>query len=393
MSCLLIYAIARAPALPGPLKTWSAGGSGNLPGALARSDRRLAPTRRIEDIRFRPRDSDFGSGLWHALAWHIFARCGREGRVAARARWVSWITGGPRFVVRRKIGRHELAISATAGSSKSGPKSFRTRFRIASAGLRLYIGRVPNLANPTVFLSLVRRLVPWTAGLTIVLLLVGLYLTFFVAPPDYQQGESVKIMYLHVPAAWLALFTYVVMSVAALGTLVWRHPLADAAQKAAAPLGAAFTFVCLATGSLWGKPMWGTWWVWDARLTSVLVLFLIYLALIALWEAVEEPGRAARAAAIMTLVGAVNLPIIKYSVDWWNTLHQPASVFRIDGPAIAWSMLLPLLVMAVAATLLFVTLHMMAIRNEILRRRLRRLTILAAEHGDAAVYAAGEPAR
>ena len=259
--------------------------------------------------------------------------------------------------------------------------------------MRLYIGRVPNLANPTVFLSLVRRLLPWSAGLTLVLLLVGLYLTFFIAPPDYQQGESVKIMYLHVPAAWLALFIYIVMSAAALGTLVWRHPLADAAQKAAAPLGAAFTFVCLATGSLWGKPMWGTWWVWDARLTSVLVLFLIYLALIALWEAIEEPGRAARAAVIMTLVGAVNLPIIKYSVDWWNTLHQPASVFRIEGPAIAFSMLLPLLVMAVAATLLFVTLHMMAIRNEILRRRLRRLTILAAEQSDAALYTAGEPAR
>jgi heme exporter protein C len=252
---------------------------------------------------------------------------------------------------------------------------------------------VPNIANPTVFLSLVRRALPWTAALTIVLLIVGLYLTFFVAPPDYQQGESVKIMYLHVPAAWLSLFIYVVMSFAALGTLVWRHPLADAAQKAAAPLGAAFTFVCLATGSLWGKPMWGTWWVWDARLTSVLVLFLIYLAVIALWQAIEQPGRAARAAAIMTLVGAVNLPIIKFSVDWWNTLHQPASVFRIGGPAIAISMLLPLLVMAVAVTLLFLTLHMMAIRNEILRRRLQRLTILSAEQNDAPAYVAAEPAR
>jgi heme exporter protein C len=252
---------------------------------------------------------------------------------------------------------------------------------------------VLSIANPTIFLAFVRRVLPWLAALTVALLACGLYLTFFVAPPDYQQGETVKIMYLHVPAAWLSLFIYIVMSVAALGTLVWRHPLADAAQKAAAPLGAAFTFVCLATGSLWGKPMWGTWWVWDARLTSVLVLFLIYIALIALWDAVEEPGRAARAAAIMTLVGAVNLPIIKFSVDWWNTLHQPASVFRIGGPAIASSMLFPLLVMAIAATLLFLTLHLMAIRNEILRRRLRRLTILAAEQSDAAVYAAAEPAR
>jgi heme exporter protein C len=169
------------------------------------------------------------------------------------------------------------------------------------------------------------------------------------------------------------------MTFAALGTLVWRHPLADAAQKAAAPLGAGFTFLCLVTGSLWGKPMWGAWWVWDARLTSVLVLFLIYLGLVALWRTIEDPGKAARAAAIFTLVGAVNIPIIKFSVDWWNTLHQPASVFRLGGLAISGSMLWPLVVMAGAFTLLFLTLHLMAIRNEILRRRLRRLSILAAD--------------
>ena len=177
-------------------------------------------------------------------------------------------------------------------------------------------------------------------------MVVGLYLAWFVAPPDYQQGETVRIMYLHVPAAWLSMLIYLVMASAALGTLIWRHPLADAAQKAAAPLGAAFTFLCLVTGSLWGKPMWGAWWVWDARLTSVLVLFLIYLALIALWRTIEDPGKAARGAAIFTLVGAINIPIIKFSVDWWNTLHQPASVFRLGGPAIAASMLWPLLVMA-----------------------------------------------
>ena len=177
----------------------------------------------------------------------------------------------------------------------------------------------------------------------------GLWLGF-AAPPDYQQGETVRIMYLHVPAAWLATFIYGVMTVAALGTLVWRHPLADAAQKAAAPIGAAFTFICLVTGSLWGKPMWGTYWVWDARLTSVLVLFLIYLGLIALWRAIEDPGRAARGAAILTLVGAVNMPIIKFSVDWWNTLHQPASVLRLGGRRSSPTMLCPLLVMAVAFT-------------------------------------------
>ena len=238
-------------------------------------------------------------------------------------------------------------------------------------------------ANPANFLRLAAALIPAGAALSALLLAAGLYMAFFVAPADYQQGETVRIMYVHVPAAWLALFCWGMMSAAALGTLVWRHPLADAAQKAAAPLGAAFTFVCLVTGSLWGKPMWGTWWVWDARLTSVLVLFIMYLGLIALWRAIEEPARAGRAAAILTLVGAVNLPIVKFSVDWWNTLHQPASVFRMGGPTIHPSMLWPLLVMALAMNLLFLTLHLMATRNEILRRRLRRRAILAAEAGDA----------
>jgi heme exporter protein C len=239
-------------------------------------------------------------------------------------------------------------------------------------------------ANPTNFLILAARLIPWFAAIAAISLAAGLYLTFFVAPADYQQGNSVKIMYLHVPSAWLSMMCYGVMASAALGTLVWRHPLADAAQKAAAPLGAVFTFVCLVTGSLWGKPMWGAWWVWDARLTSVLVLFLIYLGLIGLWQTIEEPAQAARAAAILTLVGVVNIPIIKFSVDWWNTLHQPASVFRLGGPAIAPSMLWPLLVMALGFTMLFFTLHLMAVRNEILRRRLRRLTILAASTEEAA---------
>ena len=240
-----------------------------------------------------------------------------------------------------------------------------------------------NLANPSVFLALAKRTLPWLAALTAVLFAIGLTLGFR-APPDYQQGETVKIMYLHVPAAWLSTFIYGVMVLASLGTLVWRHPLADAAQKAAAPLGAGFTFICLVTGSLWGKPMWGTFWVWDARLTSVLVLFILYLGLISLSRAIEEPGRAARATAILTLVGAVDLPIIKFSVDWWNTLHQPASVFRMDGPTIAPELLWPLLVMALAFTCLFLTLHLMAIRNEILRRRLARLTMLAAFEGDTA---------
>jgi len=186
-------------------------------------------------------------------------------------------------------------------------------------------------------------------------------------------------MFIHVPSAWLALFAWILMSVAALGTLIWRHPLADVAAKAAAPIGAAFTLMCLVTGSLWGRPMWGTYWVWDARLTSVLVLFLMYLGVIALWRTIDDQGRAARAAAVLTLVGLINVPIIKFSVDWWNTLHQPASVIRLDGPAIHVSILVPLLVMTLAFTLLFVTLHLAAMRNEVMRRRVRMMMMRRAE--------------
>ena len=230
-----------------------------------------------------------------------------------------------------------------------------------------------SLANPTRFLALVDKAVPWLAALTIGLLGVGLYLAFFVAPPDYQQGETVRIMFIHVPAAWVAMGCYALIAIAGLGTLIWRHPLADVAAKAAAPIGATFTFIVLVTGSLWGKPMWGTYWVWDARLTSLLVLFLLYLGLVALWQAIEEPGRAGRATAILALVGAINLPIIKFSVDWWNTLHQPASVFRADGPTIDPSLLTPLFVMGGAFLALFVLLHLIAMRAEILRRRVRAL--------------------
>jgi heme exporter protein C len=229
-----------------------------------------------------------------------------------------------------------------------------------------------DLANPTRFLTLAARLLPWLAALTVVSLAAGLYLAA-TAPDDYQQGATVKIMFIHVPNAWLSMFVWGIMSIASLGTLVWRHPLADVAAKAAAPLGAAFTFLALVTGSLWGRPMWGTYWEWDARLTSVLILFLMYLGLIALWRAVEDPTRAARAAAVLTLVGAINLPIIKFSVNWWNTLHQPASVMRMGGSTLDKAFLIPLLVMAVAFTFLFVTLHVAAMRNEILRRRVRSL--------------------
>jgi len=235
-----------------------------------------------------------------------------------------------------------------------------------------------NLANPTRFITLVERVLPWLAAATVIAFAFGLRATW-LAPDDYQQGATVKIMYIHVPNAWLSMFVWGVMSAAALGTLVWRHPLADVAAKCAIPLGAAFTFLALVTGSLWGRPMWGTYWVWDARLTSVLVLFIMYLALMALWRTIDDPTRAGRAAAVLTLVGSINLPIIKYSVDWWYTLHQPASVFRLGGPTIDPSLLIPLLIMALAFTLLFITLHLAAMRNEILRRRVRSMLLMSAE--------------
>jgi len=233
--------------------------------------------------------------------------------------------------------------------------------------------------NPTRFMALTDKALPWIASAAALLLGVGLFAAFFLVPPDYQQGETVRIMYVHVPAAIIGMVAYIVMSSASLGVLVWKHPLADAAQKTAAPLGATFTFVCLATGSLWGKPMWGTYWVWDARLTSYLVLFLLYLGIVAVRQTMDDSPRGARIASIMTLVGLVDIPIIKFSVDWWNTLHQPASLFRAGGSSISGSMLWPLVVMICGATCLFLALHLMALRNEILRRRLARLTLRAVQ--------------
>ncbi len=249
-----------------------------------------------------------------------------------------------------------------------------------------------RFANPTRFLALAGWLIPAFSAVAALTGLAGLWLVFAVAPADYQQGETVKIMYIHVPAAWLAMGCYTLMALSALGTLVWRHPLADVSAKAAAPLGAAFTALCLVTGSLWGKPMWGTWWVWDARLTSVLVLFLMYCGVMALWNAIEDPARAGRSVAILTLVGFINIPIVKFSVDWWNTLHQPASVLRVGGPTIDSAMLWPLLVMAVSFTALFMALHLAGMRNEILRRRARTLGLIAAQQGEDRTDATLEPA-
>jgi heme exporter protein C len=230
-------------------------------------------------------------------------------------------------------------------------------------------------ANPTRFMRLSNIVLPWCVAATIGLLALGLYFSLFASPPDYQQGETVRIMFIHVPAAWMSLFIYSVMAGSSLVAMVWKHPLADVAAKAAAPIGACFTFLALVTGSLWGKPMWGAWWVWDARLTSVLILFLLYLGYMAIWQAIEEPIRAGRIAAILALVGFVNVPIIKFSVEWWNSLHQPASVMRLGGPSIHSSMLTPLLLMGLAYTMLFLVLHLINIRREILKRRIRSMRL------------------
>lgn len=234
-----------------------------------------------------------------------------------------------------------------------------------------------QLANPTFFLDLSSKVLTPLWVVTIITLMVGLYMSF-AAPEDYQQGITVRIMFIHVPAAWLCMMCYTVMAISSIGTLVWKHPLADVAAKSAAPIGAGFTILALITGSLWGKPMWGAWWVWDARLTSVFVLLLMYLGLIALTRAMDDPSRSARVTAILTIVGWINIPIIKFSVEWWNTLHQPASVVRLDGPTIHPSLLYPLLVMALGFTLLFFAIHIMAMRNEIFRRRVRSMRRMAA---------------
>jgi len=247
-----------------------------------------------------------------------------------------------------------------------------------------------RLANPTRFMELSGRLLPCISGAAALIIVYGLYLAFFSAPADYLQGEIARIMFVHVPSAWMAMGVYLAIAISAFGLLVFRHPLADVSAKAAAPIGAVFTFLALFTGSLWGKPTWGTYWVWDARLTSVLILFFLYLGLIALRSSIEDETQAAKLTAILALVGVVMLPIIKFSVEWANTLHQPASVLRLDGPTIHSSILTPLLVMGGGFLVMFVALHMKAMRNEILRRRVRALQMAEVERAQAAQLAAAE---
>ena len=230
-----------------------------------------------------------------------------------------------------------------------------------------------DLANPQRFDALARTLTPFVGAAAAAAIAVGLFFSLVASPADYQQGDSVRIMYVHVPAAWMALMCYSAMAVASAVGFIWKHPLADVAAKSTAPIGAAFTFLALVTGSLWGKPMWGTWWAWDARLTSVLILFFLYLGYIALWHAIDDKTRAARIAAIACLVGFINIPVIKFSVDWWNSLHQPASILRDGGPSIHASMLAPLFLMGLGYALLYAALLLTAMRAELAERRIARL--------------------
>lgn len=235
-----------------------------------------------------------------------------------------------------------------------------------------------KFASPKHFYRIAGKLIPWLGALTVLLMVAGLYLGLFVAPPDYQQGQSYRIMFIHVPSAWMSLFVYVFMAVASAIHLIWNIKLADVMASSSAVLGASFTFLALATGSLWGKPMWGAWWVWDARLTSVLVLFFLYLGYMAIWQAYDDPTRGARAAAILALVGFINVPIVKFSVDWWNTLHQPASVVKAGGPAIHPSILTPLLIMALGFFAFAALVVMIRAQGEIAERRLSALRLAEA---------------
>ena len=227
---------------------------------------------------------------------------------------------------------------------------------------------ISGFANPQRFLGLSNWLLPIIVVLAVIVSAIGVIWSMVYAPADYQQGETARIMYIHVPSAWIAVGAYTGMAIGSVSFLVWGHALGDIAAKVMAPIGAAFTALCLATGSIWGRPTWGTWWEWDGRLTSVLVLFFLYLGYMALRSALDETSKASKAAAILCLVGTINIPIIRFSVEWWNTLHQKASIVRAGGPSLDPSLLHPLLVMGVAYLLIFAALTLAAMRAEIWKR-------------------------
>ena len=245
-------------------------------------------------------------------------------------------------------------------------------------------GSLHRFANPGRFLRLTESWLPWLTGAALLMLGIGAIWGLWFAPPDWQQGETVRIMFVHVPMAWLAMGGYMGLAILSLMSLIWRHPLADLTARELSPIGAAVTALCLLTGSLWGKPMWGTWWVWDARLTSVLVLFFLWLGHAALVRAFDDPERGARMGAILALVGVVNVPIVKFSVDWWNTLHQPASVTRLDAPGMHVDILYPLLWCTLAFSLAFMAVTLAATRAAVMERRVRALQMAAARRADGA---------
>ena len=234
---------------------------------------------------------------------------------------------------------------------------------------------IDYLANPSRFFKITNFLLPWLMGLSIILVITGIYFALFDSPEDLVQGSAVRIMYVHVPSAWLSIFSYLLLSICSFFFIVWRHPLADILSRSIAPVGALFSLLTLLTGSIWGRPMWGTWWVWDARLTSMLILFIFFLGYIALSNAFEKNERGSRPAALLAIVGSINLPIVKFSVDWWNTLHQPASIIRTGGISIDQSMLVPLIIMTLAFHTFFILIVILRAHSILIERKVYHLKV------------------
>ena len=224
-------------------------------------------------------------------------------------------------------------------------------------------------------ITYIRKANLYLISLTLLTFIIGLYFSLLVSPPDYIQGDSVRIMYIHVPSAWLSLFSYTILAASCVAWFVYRNPIFNLIAKSIAPIGAALTLIALVTGSIWGKPTWGVWWVWDARLTSMLILFFLYLAYILLWQSISNQETASKISAALGIIGFINIPIIKFSVDWWNTLHQPASISKLSSPSIDINMLIPLLIMTLGYMLFLITLFLIKLRTEIIDQKILRLSI------------------
>ena len=235
---------------------------------------------------------------------------------------------------------------------------------------------IDYFANPSRFVRITSILVPWLMSILVIFFISGIYLALFGSPDDIVQGSAVRIMYVHVPSAWLSLFSYLMLAICSFFFIIWRHPLADILSRSIAPVGALFALLTLITGSIWGRPMWGTWWVWDARLTSMLILFIFFMGYIALSNAFEKNERGSRPAALLAIAGSINLPIVKFSVDWWNTLHQPASIMRSGGISIDSSMLWPLAIMALAFQTFFILIIILRSHSMLIERKVNHLKVM-----------------